>query len=120
VSGDDKVAAEAQALVPGIVTTVVKHGIMRTSAMYEPSEVARSEMRRDVERALRDDRPAPLLWSGDPLILTFTRTPFCDLAAMHPRARRLDGRTLEISGADYEEVFRNFLGCLHLAENAED
>ena len=73
VSGDDKVAAEAKALVPGVVTTVVKHGITRTSATYEPSEKARSEMRSDVERALRGDAPAPLRWSGDPLVLTFTQ-----------------------------------------------
>ena len=62
-------------------------------------------MRADVEAALRGARRvAPLAWSGDPLVLTFTRVPFCDAAAMYPAARRLDGRTLEIGGADFEEA----------------
>lgn len=117
LSGDDKAAAEAEALAPGIVTTVVKTGITRlAAALYSPDDV-RARLREDVERALRaDDKPAPLAWNGEPLRLTFTRVEFCDRADGRPGVRRLDGRTLEIPGADFEEVYRGFLACVRLSE----
>ena len=48
--------------------------------------------------------------------LTFTRVQFCDLAEICPGATRLDGRTLEIAGDTFEEVYRGFLTCLRLSE----
>jgi D-amino peptidase len=119
VSGDDKVAAEARALVPGITATVVKQGIMRTSAVLAPPDEARARMRADVATALAAAPGiAPLTWPGDPLVLTFTRVPFCDAAAAHPRARRFDGRTLEIAGDDFTELYAGFLTCVDLAYTA--
>ena len=104
LSGDDKAAAEARALVPGIATTVVKTGVRREAAAFVPPKEARARLRADVEAALRSGAwPAPLVWSGDPLRLTFTRVAFCDLAEACPGARRLDGRTLEIGGASFAE-----------------
>jgi D-amino peptidase len=117
LSGDDKAAAEAQALVPGIVTTVVKRGITRLAAELLSPEAARGRMRVDVERALRaPQKPEPLVWNGEPLRLTFTRVEFCDRAAGCPGVRRLDGRTLEIPGADIHEIYRGFLACASLSE----
>lgn len=119
-SGDDKLAAEAQALVPGIATTVVKRGVMRTSAALDPPEEARIRIRADVEAAVASATTlAPLEWSGDPLVLTFTRVPFCDAASAYPGARRFDGRTLEIGGADFAELYRGFLACVDLASLAD-
>jgi D-amino peptidase len=117
LSGDDKAAAEAEELVPGIVTTVVKTGITRlTAGLISPDHV-RARLRDDVERALRAaDKPAPLAWNREPLRLTFTRVEFCDLAAGCPGVGRLDGRTLEIAGADFEQVYRGFLTCVRLSE----
>jgi len=117
VSGDDKIAAEARALVPGISTTVVKTGIRREAAAFCVPESARARMTRDVAAALRAGRrPPPLAWTGDPLRLTFTRVTFCDLAETCPGATRLDGRTLEIGGETFADVYRGFLACLRLAQ----
>ena len=117
VSGDDKTAAEARALVPGIATTVVKTGVRREAAALCSPEEARARMRADVEAALRADPwPAPLAWNGEPLRLTFTRVQFCDLAEACPGTTRLDGRTLEIAGASFAEVYAGFLACLRLSE----
>lgn len=116
VSGDDKVATEARALVPGVTTTVVKHGVMRTSAALVPPDEARARMRADVAAALEGRaNVAPLEWSGDPLVLTFTRVPFCDAASAYPGARRFDGRTLQIGGEDFVTLYRGFLACIDLA-----
>jgi D-amino peptidase len=117
LSGDDKAAAEAEALVPGLVTTVVKSGVTRLAANLLPPGDARARLRADVERALlAETRPAPLAWNGEPLRLTFTRVEFCDRADGCPGVRRLDGRTVEIGGADFEEVYRGFLTCVRLSE----
>jgi D-amino peptidase len=117
LSGDDKAAAEARALVPGITTTIVKTGVRREAARFLAPDDVRARITADVESALRAPaRPAPLAWSGEPLRLTFTRVTFCDLAEACPESRRLDGRTLEIGGATFADVYRGFLACLRLSE----
>jgi D-aminopeptidase len=89
---------------------------MRTSARLVPPEEARARMRADVAAALEGRaKVAPLVWSGDPLVLTFTRVPFCDAASAHPGARRIDGRTLQIDGGDFVALYRGFLACIDLA-----
>lgn len=115
-SGDDKLAAEVGELLPGMVTTVVKTGITRTSALLCPPAAARARICRDVELALagREAR-RPLVWSGAPLRLTFTRVEYCDLAAGTPGAERSDGRTLVLGGASFLEAYRVLLACLRLA-----
>lgn len=120
LSGDDKAAAEAEALVPGITTTVVKTGVRREAAALCPPDAARARIRADVAAALTGTaRPAPLAWNGEPLRLTFTRVTFCDLAEACPGTTRLDGRTLEIAGATFAEVYRGFLACLGLSALGE-
>jgi D-amino peptidase len=117
VSGDDRVAAEARALVPGIAATVVKTGVRREAAALHAPEGARARISRDVETALREaEWPTPLAWSGEPLRLTFTRVTFCDLAEICPGVVRLDGRTLEMGGETFAEVYRAFIACLRLSE----
>jgi D-amino peptidase len=119
LSGDDKAVAEAQALVPGLVGTIVKRGVSRTCAELCPPGEARARIRADVRRALAAPAlPAPLVWAGEPLRLTFTRVCFCDAAAQLPGVRRLDGRTVEAGADDYEQLYLKFLACLDLASTA--
>ena len=95
-------------------------GVRREAAAFCPPEEARARLRDDVEAALRAEPwPAPLVWSGEPLRLTFTRVQFCDLAEACPGATRLDGRTLEIGGASFADVYDGFLACLRLSEAGE-
>ena len=117
LSGDDKAAAEAEALVPGILTTVVKRGVTRLSAELCAPDEARARLRDDAERALTAaEKPAPLIWNGEPLRLTFTRVEYCDLAASCPGVLRLDGRTLELPGSGFGEIYERFLACTRLSD----
>jgi D-amino peptidase len=117
VSGDDKTAAEAAALVPGVTTTIVKKGVTRLCAELAAPDEARARLREDVARAVRaEPRPEPLAWSGAPLRLTFTRVQFCDQAAAVPGVRRLDGRTLEIAADTFAGVYRCFIACVRLSD----
>lgn len=120
-SGDDKLAVEARAVVPGIVTVTVKDGVSRTAAMLRDPGSAREEIRAGVERALRAERrPEPLHWDGRSLEVEFGRAEYCDKAAALPGARRLDGRRLLLPAAvfgGYLGVYRAFVTCATLAEH---
>lgn len=121
-SGDDKLAAEARAFVPGVETAVVKEGVSRTAARLSDPGTARAAIRAGVERALRAARrpgssaPAPLHWDGRALELEFGRAEWCDQAAICPGTRRLDGRRLLIEAPDWLSVYRAFVACAALAE----
>lgn len=119
LSGDDKTAVEAAELVPGITTTVVKRGISRYAAELYPADEVRSRMTADAERALRSPKPALLRWQGDPMRLVFTRPQFCDLAEACPGVVRTDGRTLEIAGATFADIYASFLACVRLSEGGD-
>lgn len=119
VSGDDKIALEAAELVPGIEAAIVKTSLGRTCVRALPPAVAGSRIREGVRRALAAPRrAAPLVWSGAPLRVVFARAHFCDAAETCPGTRRLDGRTMEIGGASYLELFTTLVACLALAETA--
>jgi D-amino peptidase len=119
VSGDDKVTREAQALVAGIETAVVKEGVARTAARLLPPDEAHRRIREGVERALRvEHRPAPLRFDGLPMRLVFTKTEYCDRASLCPLVTRVDARTIDIAGPDYLTVYRTFLTALDLAQGA--
>jgi len=120
VSGDDKLAAEATELIPGVESAIVKEGVQRTCARLLPPEVAHQRIRAGVERALRRaEKPRPLDFTGRPLRLTFQATKYCDQAALCPSVRRVDARAVEITGKTYLDVYRSFLACLDLAAQAK-
>ncbi len=119
VSGDDKIAAEAAALVPGIEAAVVKEGVARTAARLVPPDAAHRRIREGVERALTAGRhPDPLRFDGMPMRVVFTKTEYCDRAAGCPGVRRVDARAVDIEASDYLAVYRAFLAVLDLAEGA--
>jgi D-amino peptidase len=117
-SGDDKLAAEARAMLPGIETAAVKTGVSRTAASLCDPTTARQAIRAGVDRALRADRrPSSLDWRGHSLEVEFGRAEYCDKAAVCPGTRRLDGRRLLIAAEDYLDVYRAFVACATLAES---
>jgi D-amino peptidase len=118
VSGDDKVVAEARALVPDIGTATVKMSLARTCTHALPPAVTGRLIREAVQAALVAKLPAPVTWAGAPLEVVFARTHHCDAAAAQCGARRIDGRTIEIAGASYLEVFKALVASLQLAETA--
>jgi len=119
VTGDDKAAAEAAALLPGVRCAVVKEGTTRTAAQLYAPDVAHAAIRDGARQALArlasPERPRPLDLSGRPMRVVFTRTGHCDLACDCPGVTRLDARTIEITGADYLRVFDTFVACWRLA-----
>ena len=118
VSGDDKAVAEARALVPDIGAATVKTSLGRTCTEALPPAATARLIREAVQTALVAKLPAPLTWAGAPLQAMLARTHHCDAATTQCGTRRLDGRTIEIAGEAYLEVFRTLGASLQMAESA--
>lgn len=121
VSGDDKVVAEARALLPRIEAAVVKHALSRTAARTLTPTAARSAIAGAVRRGLAGDRRLDALTppaAPYALEVTFLRSAMADVAAVMPGAERLDGRTVRWTGDDYLEVFRACRALLLLGSTA--
>lgn len=120
VTGDDKVAGEAEALLPNVATTIVKYGIARRSAELLPRLVVDQRLHDGVHTALNRYRSGlvkPWRISG-PITLTVTvMTPeMADLGMRCPGAERMDGRTIAFAEPNMEEAFRAFYTVMALAD----
>lgn len=97
LSGDEAACHEAEALLPGIVTTSVKKSVGRQRATGPNPAQAHEAIRADLARCLknRKDWPKPLIWKK-PMVtrLTVVRTDYAD-QRVGPGVKRLDARTLE-------------------------
>jgi D-amino peptidase len=114
-SGDDKLALEAQEILPGVHTTVVKEGIARQGARLAPPSVTGARLRAAVTEALAaGERPRPLAWDERPLRVVFTRSDFADAAAACLGVERVDARGVRIDAPRYLDAYRTLLACLRL------
>jgi len=113
-SGDDKLAAEAAAFVPGIEAVAVKDGLAWTAARLQAPDTARAALRAGARRALTRPPTALLDWNGRGLRIGYPRPDYCDGPAACPGVVRLDGTTIEIPPADWLTVFTTFIACMHL------
>ena len=113
-SGDDKLVAEARALVPGIEAVAVKEGLAWSSARLFAPDETRAALRSGARRALSGPLPPALDWDGRSLRVSFGRPSWCDGAALCPGVERLDGTTIEIAADDWRSVFTTFVACIGL------
>ena len=115
-SGDDKLAAEASDLVPGVGCAVVKQGRTRRSAGLLAPDAAHALIAAGLRDALAaSERPRPLDWSGRGLRVEFDQVEWAERAASCPGVTQLDGYTIEIPAGDWLQVFATFLAAGSLA-----
>lgn len=117
-SGDDKLALEAAACIPGITTVVTKQGVARNSARLLSAQVTAGLIHDGAKRALSSAMPAPVDFAGQPVRLVFVSTQHADGATQCSTVRRIDGRTVEIAGADFAIVYQDCMAALSLAGHA--
>ncbi len=120
-SGDDKLVAEAQALLPRIEAVEVKRAVGRTAARTLTPAAARTLIAGAVRRALTGDLGVGLLEPPAPpfeLDVVFLRSVQADVAALMPNTERLDGRTVRWRGDAYLEAFRACRTLLLLGSTA--
>lgn len=119
VTGDRTVTEEARALLGDIETVAVKDGITRTAARCLHPETARARIRQAAERAL-GRKGAPLI-VPPPITLrvTFLSALHADMALLVPGSRRVDGRTVEWTGADMPTVYQVWVAMNALASTVD-
>ncbi len=120
VSGDEAAVAEARELLPGVTGIAVKAARTRTCARLLAPEVTRTLLRDGARRAPRAaQRPAALAWDERSLRVVFTRTDYCDAAALCPGVERVDARTIRMESPGFLATFATFLAALRLAATVE-
>jgi D-amino peptidase len=112
LSGDAGICADAQRIVPGIVTVPVSRGIGPSTMSIAPS-LAKKEIRAGVASALRGDLDARQLNLPRQFTLEIKYTTPVDAyrASWYPGARHVTARTVQFTSDDYFEILRaiNFM-----------
>jgi D-amino peptidase len=108
ISGDDKIAAEAQAFFPGIETVVVKQGIAMSAARTLHPEEARTRIAAGVKTALgrRSSIRAPRLTTPITLEIELSQMAYADAAAIVPGMVRVNGLTVRYVAPDALTAYR--------------
>ena len=119
VTGDDKVAEEASALLPDIETAVVKYGISRRSAELLSRSEVDSRLKEGVKKALARFRQGALKpWvvkTPVDIQVTVATPGMADRAMYVPGAVRVDGRTVSFLEPNMEEAFRAFYSVMAMS-----
>lgn len=122
VTGDDKVAQEASALLPGVQVAVVKEGINRRAALLKSREKTTVLLREAVDRALTAVRTheAPVWRIEAPVSLevALLNSDMADRALYCPGTKRIDGRSVGAQFTDMFEAFRGFYTWMALASQS--
>ncbi len=122
VTGDDKLAREAEDVLGDVETAVVKEGIDRwTAKCYPPQETARriKEAAKGALARLKEFKPFNLDGKVK-LEIEFMSTSEASLPTLFPNVVREDSRTVSVTDTDYVRAFKAFLGCLLLGETGSD
>ena len=108
LSGDEAACREAEDLIPGITTAVVKIGLARTYAISLSKEEAQSRIYQKVKQAVQTHRKnpiQPLRWEG-PFVLEkrFMTTTDADSSMSKPGYERVDSQTVRLRSDDIMEI----------------
>ena len=90
VTGDDKVAQEAEEWIPGVLVCVVKTGLTWQSAVCLPLDKAREKIRRWTEQALRRRANVRPVRVERPVTLEWEYLPPGSLRTHHPEFRPVE------------------------------
>ena len=114
VAGDKATTLEAKEIHPRIVTVAVKEAIGRTAAACLHPEEARELIREGVKQALKDIKKIPPHKVAVPVTftITFTDAKRADAAALIPTAKRLTGKTIQITTDDYISGYHGFIAAV--------
>ena len=106
VSGDDKVCAEAKALMPWCVTAEVKKGITRNGGLLLPKAKAHALLREKTIEAVKNYPNAKLVVYEKPVTLRVEHTnkKIMPTTMQRPYMKQIDGRTFEVTGDTTEEA----------------
>lgn len=121
VSGDDKLAGQIAATLPGTRCVVVKYALDASVVRSRPrAEVARL-LREGAAEAVQARASIPVIRVQTPVAfrLEFKRSTQAEVACLLPMVARIDARTVEVTGADVVEGFRMAKGIMRLSSTCD-
>lgn len=112
-SGDAAFCQEITGLIPNLSTVQTKTALSTTAAMNRPECDVLNDYSQRTQTLLHDKNTHADCWKKNILNLqgpytlqmTFTDSYAADCAAMQQSVRRLDGRTLTYTTADFEDLY---------------
>jgi D-amino peptidase len=111
VAGEHHACEEIRRLIPGIVTTSVKRGLSRASAVSWPAQTAREMIREDVQAALVQRERVKPLDLGKPILFRDERVePTWKPKDATAGVRVVDAYTREIEAADVLDLLQKIYG----------
>lgn len=122
VSGDELIAEEAKALIPGISTAVVKKAVSRTAALCLSREAATAELKTKTMLALSQIGSIAPLEFGEPveMAVEFSHAGQAEMAAITPGTRyETETNTLYYTVKDAHDLYKTMRSMLNLAGGAE-
>ncbi len=117
VTGDKKLAEEAQAFLINVETVVVKEAVGRTAARCLSPLKARQRVREGAVKALTKVSTLQPFKIAPPINLkvAFINPGMAEMAALIPKSKRVDGRTVAFSSTDMIEAYKAFRAMIALA-----
>jgi len=109
VTGDDKVCAEARALIPGIETAEVKKGLDCQGARMLAKEAAHALIRQAAANAVRRCGQIKPFVVDKPVTITLEVVSRGVVPVNRDWVRPIDGRTYEVTGDTVEQAFQRLL-----------
>jgi len=110
VAGDRAACEEAQILLPGVRTLVVKEGVSRSAARCMPLGKARQAIEKAAAEAVgRASEFKPFVFSGPVTVqAVFVDPSYVDALENLDFVTRIDGRTIRLEGNNFLSAFERF------------
>lgn len=118
VAGDDETAKEAEALIPGVTTVIVKEQISRSAALNLTPQKSGQLLREKMKQALENkDRVQPLVPPDQPLLrIEFANYGQAEWASLMPGTKLEEGTTIvSYQAKDILEAYKAMLVMTELA-----
>lgn len=121
VAGDDETAHEAEELIPGVTTAVVKKQISRTAALCLTPEKTGRLLREKTTEALKNvGRIKPLVPPQNPVLkIEFANYGQAEWANLMPGTKLEEGTTVSFQAKDMPEAYQAMLVMTELASRAD-
>jgi D-amino peptidase len=120
VAGDDKLAQQVEATLPGTRTLVVKYGLDAFTARSRPLAAVRREIRAGVEAAVRGRASVAARKVVGPVTfqMEFRLAAHAEAACLLPIVGRVDARTVRVTADDAVTAWRLAEAARRLASTA--
>lgn len=108
-SGDDKLCAEAESVIEGIVAVQVKQGLSTEGGKLLPMKTAHRKIREGAVAAVKNCRKVKPLKCASPVTMRLELVERGHLPSCKPYVKVIDGRTFEVTSDSVENAFHLLL-----------